>query len=407
MDEDLDAIVSLSEELDEEIGSTDVDEVLASPEPEVEEDVYYEHHDEFHFAVAVFVVEEDEEAIELEFEDAASVMAGEKAFPCINCDKVCRSKAGLTRHVNAKHGDKASAKVKEALSPSIAALTEEELASIVDKIKAKIIKDGFWDSEMTTNLIEVNSTKALFNHILPIYQRFCRKRNQDTFLMDFYELIPKSSVLLECDNQQVCSLIMISIPNHLVSLFKKSQQEPASEQKGISELSEIERGPLSYIAGYVLSQLRKKSSNDELLLLLQSMMCPSSENAYIDARSRGGLVTPCNDLVQLLEVAEIVFRQFTAKQSSVVKSIPCEKLCNDALDSPMVKSLWDNILQGCGQELSKQTHKLCLENIIMLYLKVRSFSYAKDYINKFKIQQKTGKSKALRKELKRKSSDKE
>ena len=76
MDEDLDAIVSLSEELDEEIGSTDVDEVLASPEPEVEEDVYYEHHDEFHFAVAMFVVEEDEEAIELEFQDAASVMAG-------------------------------------------------------------------------------------------------------------------------------------------------------------------------------------------------------------------------------------------------------------------------------------------------------------------------------------------
>lgn len=192
-----------------------------------------------------------------------------------------------------------------------------------------------------------------------------------------------------------------------MSLLKKSQQQPAIEQEGVSELSEMERGPLSYIAGYVLSQLRNKSSNDELQLLLQSMMCPSSENTYIETRSRGGLVTPCNDLVQILEVAEIVFRQFTAKQSIVVKSIPCDKLCNDVLDPPLVKSLWDNILQGCGQELSKQTHKICLENIIMLYLKVRSFSYAKDYISKFKIQQKTAKSKALRKELKRKSSDKE
>ena len=88
----------------------------------------------------------------------------------------------------------------------------------------------------------------------------------------------------------------------------------------------------------------------------------------------------------------------------MVKSIPCEKLCNDTLDSPLVKSLWDNILQGCGKELSKQVHMICLENIIMLYLKVRSFSYAKGYINKFKIQQKAGKSKALRKKLKRKSS---
>ena len=213
MDEDLDAIVSLPEELYEEIGSIDVDEELASPEQEVEEDVFYEHYDEFHFDVAMFVVDEDEEAIELEFEVAVSVMAGEKTFPCVNCDKICKSKAGLTRHVNAKHGDKAP-KGKEALSSSIALFTEEELASIVDKIKAKIIKDGFWDSEITTNLEGVNSTKTLFNHILPIYQRFCRKRNQDTFLMDFYELIPNSSVLLQCDNQQLCSLIMISIPDH-------------------------------------------------------------------------------------------------------------------------------------------------------------------------------------------------
>ncbi len=146
------------------------------------------------------------------------------------------------------------------------------------------------------------------------------------FLMDFYELIPMSSVLLQCNNQQLCSLIMISIPDHLVSLFKKSQQQPATEQKDVSELSEIERGPLSYIAGYVLSQLRKKSSNDELQLLLQSMMCPSSENTYIETRSRGGLVTPCNDLVHILEVGEGVFRQLIAKQSGVVKSIPCDKL---------------------------------------------------------------------------------
>ena len=73
---------------------------------------------------------------------------------------------------------------------------------------------------------------------------------------------------------------MISIPDHLVSLFKQSQQQPAIEEKDASELSEIERGPLSYIAGYVLSQLRKKSSNDELQLLIQTMMCPSSENTY-------------------------------------------------------------------------------------------------------------------------------
>ena len=136
------------------------------------------------------------------------------------------------------------------------------------------------------------------------------------------------------------------------------------------------------------------------------MICPGLENEYIEAHSRGGLVTPCKDLVRILEVVEHIFRQFIEKQSNVVKSIPVfQILCNDALDSPLLKSLWENIIQDCGQETSKQTQKLCLENILKLYLKVRSFSYAKDYISKFKIQQKAAKSKSLRKELKRKSED--
>jgi hypothetical protein len=35
------------------------------------------------------------------------------------------------------------------VSSSVAKLTKEELSSIVEKIKAKITKDVFWDDEMT------------------------------------------------------------------------------------------------------------------------------------------------------------------------------------------------------------------------------------------------------------------
>ena len=56
-------------------------------------------------------------------------------------------------------------------------------------------------------------------------------------------------------------------------------------------LSEHERGPLSYIAGYILAKLQKQCSSkpdDELQTLLENMNCPGIENTYIDARSRGG-----------------------------------------------------------------------------------------------------------------------
>lgn len=164
--------------------------------------------------------------------------------------------------------------------------------------------------------------------------------------------------------------------DHLVALLKSeslNRQKPSSNKP--LDLSEHERGPLSYIAGYILGNLQKQCSrkatgNDELQNLLQNMKYPGIENSYIDARSRGGLVTPCKDLVEILEICQF--------QKDVLKKIPCDTLCNDALASPLLKSLWDNILQGCNQELSKQTSKLCLENIIKLYLKDRSFSCAKD-----------------------------
>ena len=43
MDDDLDTIVSLPDELHKDTGSMYIDEELASPEQEVEEDICYEH----------------------------------------------------------------------------------------------------------------------------------------------------------------------------------------------------------------------------------------------------------------------------------------------------------------------------------------------------------------------------
>ena len=100
MDEDIDRIALLPEEFDE-LRSTDVDEGLASPVQAVENVylLYYEQSDDFNFAVAMYVVDDVEETIELEDEDAVSVMAGERGFSCVNCCKICKSKAGLTKRM--------------------------------------------------------------------------------------------------------------------------------------------------------------------------------------------------------------------------------------------------------------------------------------------------------------------
>ena len=142
-------------------------------------------------------------------------------------------------------------------------------------------------------------------------------------------------------------------------------------------------------------------------MLLQNLKSAES-NSFISARTRGGLVTPCNDLVGILEEAEVLFRNEVkvSKSKLVLRNIPTDKICFSTLESPTVKSLWDNIVLTSGINSGSSTTKLCLENVVKLYLKVRSFSYAKDYVVKYKIRETEVKKRALRKDMKQKSDGK-
>jgi hypothetical protein len=161
------------------------------------------------------------------------------------------------------------------------------------------------------------------------------------------------------------------------------------------QLDPAEYEPVTYVAGYVIAKLyqlsrtKKGENSKELQSLLQSIKS-SDPNNYISVRTRGGLATPCRDLVKIVEIPEICFR----KHVTAIKS-------GLTLKSPIGKSLWDNIVSTEGQ-LSSFTQKLCLENIIKLYIRLCSFSHARDLITKYKIKAKQLKKKALRTDLKRK-----
>ena len=144
-----------------------------------------------------------------------------------------------------------SSKANTEASKDMPALTKDGLISIVDKIKLSLLKEGYWEKEITPDLEKIDSNDSLFHAVLPTYNGICVKRNQDKFVTEFYELIPTSSALFKCTNQPLCSLVMISMTDHLVALFKSGQQKPSSSSSKPLDLSEHERGPLSYIAGYI------------------------------------------------------------------------------------------------------------------------------------------------------------
>ena len=119
----------------------------------------------------------------------------------------------------------------------------------------------------------------------------------------------------------------------------------------------------------------------ELQSLLFSMKL-LDDNEYIDSLSRGKLWNPCENLICITADCEKAFRQYS---SGLVREIPLEQVRADILQKPKVKSAWGAIISDASLPKSKSSvTDIFLENIIMLYVHVRSFSYTKDVVTQIK-----------------------
>ena len=380
---------------------------------ESESEIYLEdaEYDFDNLDVTIAVTEAEGEDIEEEFNNALSEIHSEKSFPCAKCEKVCKSKGGLTRHTNAKHNEITA----EQESLELNLFCPDTVASVVESIKSHIFREKLYGSDMNDSIKAASSSQALFNALFLLYAKFCRKKSQDQLVESFFALMPQSTRLLNCEDYKAANLIMVHIPEHLVGFYNinggrtdrtETAQTSEALQSNTQSLDKAECGPLSYVAGYVVSKLFQTSKRkngehkEELNSLLQSMKS-SGTSSFITSRTRGGLVNPSENLVGILEESEKTFRQQVCESKLTLRNIPVETICNLTLKSPKVKSLWENIVLTAGVNTTGQTQKLCLENLIKLYLKVRSFSYARDYLNKHKIKEKKTRQKALRKDLKR------
>ena len=146
--------------------------------------------------------------------------------------------------------------------------------------------------------------------------------------------------------------------------------------------------------------IAEKLYGDEIDCVVKNISARKLEeevsNEFISARTRGGLVTPCEDTVRNLHEAEICFRKEVNK-TDIIRNILWMQPAFRLSTSPLLQ---ENIVLSSGVNPSCDMNKLCLENIVKMFLKVGSFSYTKDYATQYKIKEKQGRKKALRKDLK-------
>ena len=134
----------------------------------------------------------ESEEIEEEFDDASVEIEGVKSFPCENCDNVCKSKGGLTRYVNSKHG-----KVPAEQSLIFESLSLDTVASIIESTKTKIAGEKLYGPEMTNSIKTATATQALFDALYPLFATFCKKKNQLRPLVELsFALIPNRAIYL-------------------------------------------------------------------------------------------------------------------------------------------------------------------------------------------------------------------
>ena len=226
-----------------------------------------------------------------------------------------------------------------------------------------------------------------------LYDQYCEKLDRDKLLKNFYKLMSEREKMFVTKSKNMTvpayNLILIQIPDLLVGFYKRGNVK--EKLPDIKPIEKSEFGPL-YVAGYVISKMYRKSKISakkapeqlelqSLLLSIKSLQ----DNEYINSVSRGKLWNPCENLLAITAECEKVFRQHSA---GLVREIPLHQVRADILQKPKVKSAWDAFLLDASLAKSKTSvTDICLENIVMLYVCVRSFSYSKDVVTKMTIKE--------------------
>lgn len=347
--------------------------------------------------------EEDSGSLDECLAESLDECEGTKSYPCGLCTKICKSKVGLTLHSRAKHPNETV--IEKLVSPIDSRCVEKMVLDATESL-AKCDIYGLAVRNVFTT-VTFQPTELLVQSIKNLYAKFCRKCDRDKLLMNLYKLIPQSANMFLVSNPvsvEILNLIMVNLPDLLVSFYKRGEQNEDSMAIEKS-LEESEYGPLSYVAGYIIGKLYRMSkfhrSQTDTQIQIQCLLLSlksADENEYINSLSRGGLWVPCGNLVIIAVECEKFFRKYT---KGVVKEVPLTKLSADILEDPKVKSAWEAILLDASQE-KDETTRACLQNIVMLYIRVRAFSYTKDIVTQYKLKEKLElRKKALRKELKK------
>ena len=157
-----------------------------------------------------------------------------------------------------------------------------------------------------------------------------------------------------------------------------------------------------YCIIFTKSARKSSSESQQAMAILKAgkLEDGSEKQKLVSSLSRGGLWSITEPAQKVFSRTEHYFRQSTFKSASLQRVDIIEIAQKSASDSDVVSS-YQTMVSEAELVPTKNVCKDVLYSIVNLYIRVRSFSLAKDIIQNFKIKAKQTKGKALRKEIKR------
>ena len=322
--------------------------------------------------------------------EVASNEESTASFQCDQCEKVCKSQRGLTRHTNVKHGAHPSTTSADispvTLTPleiPMKRLHPIKLMCIVKHCAENLSNDLCFPlsvrSKFNTSQFSFSNEEAvnLWYQLRTVID--CYNGDAEKFYTKFYSLFLENVLPTKFDNKSLTNTLLAEVANEILEHLSGNSTTITTEPKNKISIPDKEMKSLQYLAGFVIHKIYTKfrfSKNSASLfhqqccLILHACKVDTDDSqTLIDARDRGGLWKVSKTMQDIFVECELIFR---AKTTGFKTSIVCEELVIETMKNIIVMSNFNSIALSVDTRIKKEFRLNLLEHILTLFVRVRS-----------------------------------
>ena len=236
-----------------------------------------------------------------------------------------------------------------------------------------------------------------YNLITPVINSF--NGDVEKFYPSFYKVFVDAEDPFRGLDVNCTRLLGFEIANHILAYITgATYSDDVVHFDCDTKFSAKEKSLIAYLSGYVFGafyhQIRfsktahqDQTYHQQCLSFLVAGKCVGEtvslpEHRHVDVLNWGGLWKVNEDVVTIFSVAEAYFLSSTKKLQN--KILP-KDIVNALMGNGKVVESFSKIRRSFPDSIKKKIAFNLLEDLLTLYIRVRTFSYVKDKVQAFKI----------------------